>query len=271
MSACLLLINLRESIMTECRLRTLLLLVTLIVVTHGLLAQGLYFESVLKGGPFTDKGQIAKTYLMPKMMKYVNAEDQDFMVLRGDQQKMISVNSKAKTYWERTFVEMEKSTKAASEKMDAQLAELQAQMKDIPEAQRKMMEGMLGAQAGGKPGVVQMSKTGETRKISGFSCTKYVAKEGTKELMTIWATKEIKGFEPLRKDYEELSRRMTSMNPRFMKGLIDAMFKIEGFPIQTDWGEMSTVVTKVEQRSTPESEFAVPAGYSLKVAPTDED
>jgi len=45
------------------------------------------------------------------------------------------------------------------------------------------------------------------------------------------------------------------------------MIKIDGFPIQTDWGEMSTTVTKVEERSTPESEFAVPAGYTKEEAP----
>jgi len=248
----------------------LLLLALSVLATQELLAQGLYYESVLKGGPFTDKGQVSSTYLMPKMMKYVNAEDQDFMVLRLDKQKMISVDTKAKTYWEKTFEEMEKSTKAASEEMDAKLAELQEQMKDMPEEQRKMMEEMMGKKMEGSTGNVQMSKTSETKKISGFTCTKFVAKEGTRELMTLWTTKEIKGFEPLRRDYEEFSRRMTSMNPRFMKGLIDAMIKIEGFPIQTDWGELSTIVTKVERRSTPESEFAVPAGYTKVEAPADE-
>ena len=256
--------------MTPLRMCGLLLLALSVLATQELLAQGLYYESVLKGGPFTDKGQVSKTYLMPKMMKYVNTEDQDFMVLRLDKQKMISVDTKAKTYWEKTFEQMENSTKAASEELDAKLAELQEQMKDMPEEQRKMMEEMMGKKMESSTGNVQMSKTGETKKISGFTCTKFVAKEGTRELMTIWTKKEIKGFEPLRRDYEELSRRMTSMNPRFMKGLIDAMIKIEGFPIQTDWGEMSTIVTKVERRSTPEPEFAVPAGYTKVEAPADE-
>jgi GLPGLI family protein len=256
--------------MKALRTRNLLLLALSIFVTRGLFAQGLYYESVLKGELIKEEGQVSKTYLMPKMMKHVNAEDQDFFVLRLDKQKMISVDTKAKNYWERTFAEMEKSMKAASEEMEAKLAELQAHLKDLPEEQRKMMEKMVGTNIESSAGSVQMSKTGETRKISGFSCTKYVAKEGTKELMTIWTTKDIKGFEPLRRDFEELSRRMTSMNPRFMKGLIDAMIKVEGFPIQTNWGGITTTVTKVEQRSTPESEFAVPAGYTKVEPPADE-
>jgi GLPGLI family protein len=255
--------------MSYVRVRILLLLVTLVAVASGLLAQGLYYETVFTGGPLKD--HVSKTYMMPRMMKSVNGDDRDFMVFRMDKQKMIAVDTKGKTYWEKTFAELEERAKAASAKMDDQSKELQEQMKNMPKEQREMMEKMMGGQMGGKPGNVQMVKTSETKKISGFSCAKFEAKEGAKVLMTIWATKEVKGFEALRKDYEEFSRRITAMNPLFMKGLIDAMFKIEGFPIQTDWGQMSTLVTKVEQRSTPESEFAVPAGYTLKEAPSDEE
>jgi len=202
-------------------------------------------------------------------MKHVNADDQDFIVLRLDKEKIISVDTRKKTYWEETFAEMEKSMKAASSKMDKQMAEMQEQMKNLPEEQRKMMEGMFGKQ-GEKSGNMEMKKSGETKTINGFSCTKYEAREGEKALLTMWATKDVKGFEPLRKDYEALSRRMTAMNPTFMKDLIDAMFKIEGFPVQTEWSGMTTTVTKVEQRSTPESEFAVPSGYKKVAAPMNE-
>ncbi len=250
--------------------RNILSLLAVALVTDGLCAQGLYYESVLKGGPFQDKEQVSRTYLMPKMMKHVNVADGNFVILRLDKEKIISVDTKNKTYWEKTFSELEKSAKVATEEMEKRLSEMKGQMKNMPEAQRKMMEQMLGGKAGSASGAVQMSKTGETRKISGFQCTKYVAKEGSEVLMTIWTTREVKGFEPLRKDYEELSKRMTAMNPRFMKSLVDALSKVEGFPIQTDWGKISTTVTKVEQRSTPESEFAVPAGYTMEKAPMDQ-
>jgi hypothetical protein len=252
-------------------LRTLIILAALIAGTCGLFSQGLYFESVIKGGPIKGTGHIMKTYLMPKTMKHVNAEDGDFLILRLDKQTITSVDVKEKSYWEKAFAELEQSSKVASAKMDKRMKELKEQMKGMPEEQRKMMEKMVGSQMEISAGNVTLTKTRETKKINGFPCTKYVIKEGTRELMTIWTTKEVKGFEPLRKDYEELSRRMTSMNPQFMRALIDAMLKVEGFPIQTDWGEMSTTVTKVEQRSTPESEFGVPAGYTKKKAPTEEE
>ncbi len=246
-----------------------LILITIVLAAHGLCAQGLYYESVLKGGPFQDREQVSKTYLMPRMMKSVNAANGNYVILRLDRETIISVDTKNKTYWEKTFLELENSMKAASEGMEKRLAELQQQMKNMPDAQRKMMEQMLGGKAGVGSGAVQMSKTGETKKINRFSCTRYVAKQGSEVLMTIWTTKDVRSFEPLRKDYEELSRRMTAMNPQFMKSLVDAMSRVEGFPIQTDWGNMSTTVTRVEQRSTPESEFAVPAGYTREKAPTD--
>jgi GLPGLI family protein len=243
------------------------MLTALLLASSGLVAQGLYYESTMTGGPFGNDGNVSHTYLMPKMMKYVNAKDGDFMIMRMDTEKMISVDVTKKTYWETSFAELEQSMKKASAKMDAQMEKMKEQMKDMPEEQRKMMEKMFGGKTGGPGAAVTMTKTGETKKISGFSCTKFVAKEGDKELMTIWATKDVKTFDVIRKDYESLTKRMTAMNPTFAKGLVEAMYKIDGFPIQTVWGEFLTTVTKVESRTTPASEFNVPAGYAKEDPP----
>jgi hypothetical protein len=163
---------------------------------------------------------------------------------------------------------MEQAMKAMSAKMDGAMAGMDEQMKDMPEEQRKMMEQMMGGQMSKKgASKVEMVKTGETKTLLGYSCYKCVAKEGDKELMSLWVTKGVRGFENLRKDYEALTRRMMSMNPSFMKGLADAMIKIDGFPLEMDWGGMTTLVTKVETRSTSASEFAVPAGFTKVDSP----
>jgi len=240
--------------MTPFRISRLLVAAALLLVTSGLVAQGLYYESKMTGGPMGDDGNVSKTILMPKMMKHINAKDGDYMFLRMDTEKMISVNVAKKTYWEMTFTELEETMKKTSAKMDAQMEKMKEQMKNMPEEQRKMMEKMFGDKMSGPGGSVTMAKTGETKNISGFSCTKFVAKQGEKELMTIWATKEVKTFDALRKDYEALTKRLTAMNPTFAKGLIEAMYKIDGFPIQTVWGQMTTTVTKVEARATAASE-----------------
>jgi hypothetical protein len=241
-------------------------LVLLTMIGTALLAQGLYYESVTKGGMLGDKEIPSSTYLMPKMFKHVSQPEGNSVILRMDQQKMYNVNPKEKTYSEMTFTEMEEQMKKMSAKMDSQMAQLEESMKNMPPEQRKMMEGMMGSKMG-KPGAeVQLVRTDEKKKVSGFNCMKYVAKEGEKDLMTLWATKEVRGFESLRKDYEALTKRMMSMNPGFMKGLVDAMLKVDGFPMETEWGGMTVMVTKVEARSTGAAEFAVPAGYTKKTA-----
>jgi hypothetical protein len=251
-------------------------LVLLTMIGTALLAQGLYYESATKGGMLGDKEMLSSTYLMPKMFKHVSQPGGSAVILRMDQQKMYTVDPKEKTYSEMTFEEMEQQMKKMSAKMDSQMAQLEESMKNMPPEQRKMMEGMMGSKMGKPAAEVQLVRTGETKKVSGLSCTKFVAKEGEKDLMTLWVTKEVRGFESLRKDYEALTKRMMSMNPGFMKGLVDAMLKVDGFPMETEWGGMTVLVTKVEPRAAAAAEFAVPAGYTkvkpamMKEAATDE-
>jgi hypothetical protein len=91
---------------------------------------------------------------------------------------------------------------------------------------------------------------------------------GGKEMATMWVTKDVAGFDNLRKDWMEFGKRMATLTN--MSGLGDAYEKMEGFPMETDMdmmGKMTTVVTKVEKRSTPAGEFAVPAGYTKTQSP----
>jgi hypothetical protein len=201
------------------------------------------------------------------MIKHVSLPEGHAVVIRMDQQKIYNIDPAKKTYSEMTFEEMEQQMKAMSSKMDTQMAQLEESMKKMPPEQRKMMEGMMGSRMGKKGADVVLAKTGDSKKVGGFSCNKFVAKEGDKELMTLWATKEVRGFDALRKDYEAMTQRMMSMNPSFMKGLVEAMRQVDGFPMETVWGGMTTQVTKVESRATAASEFAVPAGYTKTASP----
>jgi hypothetical protein len=204
---------------------------------------------------------------MPKMMKTVSTQDGNTMIIRIDQEKMFSIDSKAKTYWEMTFNEMEAAMKGASAKMDAQMAALRDKLKDMPEEQRKLIEARMGGMMPGNDAPVTMNATGEKKQINGFSCTKYEAKQGEKTLMTLWTTKDVRAFEPLRKDYQALSRRLSGLSAGFAKGLMEAMMKAEGFPVETDFGPMTNVVTKAEARATASSEFVVPAGFAKVDSP----
>lgn len=247
--------------------RLLLAVFFLFGVVTSALAQGLYWESKMTGASIGEETQ--QMWAVPKKMKGVTKETGEAYIVRLDKQVFITVDPKDKTYSEITFDEMEKMMKKASGKMDAQMAEMQKQLADMPEEQRKMVEKMMGSKipTQAKDVKTEVVNTGEKKTISGFACTKLVVKMDDKEAMTFWVTKEVKEFDSMRKDWEEFSKLMMEMNPSVMKGLGDVFKKIEGFPIQTEviQGIVNTV-TKVEKKVAPASEFEVPAGYK-KVAP----
>ena len=222
--------------------------------------QGMYWETKMTGH---GQESMTKMYAMPKMFKTMESEGGDAVIVRLDKELIYQINAKEKTYSEMTFVELETMMKKMGGKMDDAMAQMQEKMKDMPEEQRKMMEQMMGSRMPGKKdAAVDVKNAGEKKSISGFSCTKYVVNQDGKEAMTVWATKDVKDFGALRKDWEEFSKRIMAMNPMGMKGLAEGMKKVDGFPIQTDMSQgISTLVTKVEKRSTPASEFTVPAGY----------
>lgn len=122
----------------------------------------------------------------------------------------------------------------------------------------------MGSSAVGK---IEVKNTGETRSISGFSCTKYLVTLEGAEATAVWATKDVKEFEVMKRDMEELGKRMEAMLPPSMKGTQGTLSGVDGFPIQTEREDgWKSTVTKIEQRSTPAVEFEVPAGYT-KVSP----
>jgi hypothetical protein len=154
--------------------------------------------------------------------------------------------------------------------MDQKMAELREKLKDMPEDRRKMVEQMMGNKVPGAKNEpkLEVVKSGDTKKISGYSCSRYIVNRDGKEILSVWATKDVKGFKAIRKDLDESQRRMAAMNPMIAKGAMEAMKQIDGFPIETDFGDtMKEVVFKVEGRSIPAKEFEIPEGFK-KVKPS---
>ncbi len=242
--------------------RATVLFCMLLVAVIGANAQGMYWESSTSGTPAG--GREAKMYYMPRMFKQVSVPDGDQMIVRLDKQVVYTVNAAEKTYSEVTFAELEAGMKKAGTKIDARMQELQKRLESMPPEQRKAMEQQLGGMlpGKGKDSKYDVTNTGEKKTITGHASTKFVVTRDGKEFMSIWAAKDIKGFDAMRRDFEEYGHRMASLNEYMGKGMVEAMKKIDGFPMQTDIGGTSSVVTKVEQRSSPASEFGVPAGYT---------
>ena len=232
----------------------------------GAFGQGVYTESKASGGPLPHE-QLHKMYYMPGMFKTTTG-DENYMIVRLDKEIIYVVKPKDKTYSEITFAEIEAMMKKANEKMAANQGKMDAareKLASLPPEQRKMVEKMMGdrmAAMGGKDSKIDVTRSGESKAISGYACTKYVVTQDGKEFMTMWTTKDVKEFASMRKDFEAFSQRMASMNPMMGKGYMEAFRKLEGFPIETDMMGMTQVVTKIEKRTTPSSEFEVPSGYT---------
>jgi hypothetical protein len=228
---------------------------------HVASAQGLYWETSTTG--IGKEARTAQTYAMPKMMKIVNA-DGHMMILRADRSTFISVDPKRQMYQELTFAEIESASKSMQAPMEAARGEMEKQMKGMSPEQRAMMEKMMPKMpsadtAKSSPVVVQ--NTGETKTLAGHTCTKYVATQDGQTVLVAWTAKDVKGFDALRGDWLEYQKRLTGTNRAFGSALADAYAKIDGFPMETEMDNLKVSVTKVEARTTPATEFEVPAGY----------
>ncbi len=240
-------------------------------------AQGLYTQSKVEGGAMGER--TSEMFAMPKKFKTVDQQNSagagaratpgTTMIVRLDKEVLWTIDPAKRTYSEMTFAELEGMMKKAGGKLDAAMEKMEKEMANMPEAQRKMVRQMMGGNMPGTSGAaavpVRVVNAGERKTISGFACTKYVAKRGDEVIMTTWTTRDVRGFDEMRKDWEDFSRRWASMMPRFGNEMAEAYKQIEGFPIQTVMTMMNntvtTTVTKAEGRSTPASEFEIPAGY----------
>ncbi len=236
------------------------ILVPLLALASPLCAQGFYIESTHSSSP---KGA-DKLYYMPKMARMADADGSRITILRLDKETMYNLRPAKKTYTEMTFAEM----KALMGNARTSIAEMmKKRLASMPPEQRKKLEDQLAAMnshAAPSEPTYETSSTGEHKSISGYDCEKYVVKRNGKPYQTVWATRQINGFEAIRHDFEDWTNKVASAVGTKATAL--QWYKgINGFPIQTESEGYVNTVTKVERTAVPSSEFEVPAGYK-KVA-----
>jgi hypothetical protein len=230
-------------------LKRLIQLWAFVMVTAAVAsAQGLHWKTTTTTA--MGKEMKGEFFCMPRMIKTVS-DDSDVVVVRMDRKMIYTVDTKEKEYSETTFREVDSLMAKMAQKM-------KDRFKNIPEAQRKMMEQMMGGSGNEGPAVTK--NTGEQKKIAGYMCTKNIIMQGEKEMATVWATPDIKEFAGLRKDFEEFSKRMMGQIPG-MGAVVEELVKLQGFAMEMQLGTMMTqVVTSMEKRTTPASEYEVPSG-----------
>ena len=236
------------------RIIQLLALAVLIVVASS--AQGLHWKTTTTA---MGKDMNNEFFFMPKMVKTVS-DDGEILLLRIDKKVIYTVNAKEKQYSETTFREVDSLMAKMANKAKAASEKMKEQLKNVPEAQRKMMEQMMGGAGNEAPAVTK--KTDDQKKIAGYNCTKYIIMQGEKEVITAWETQDVKEFAGMQKDFEEFSKRMMGQMPG-MGSAVEEYMKLRGFAMEMQFGTMMTqVVTSMEKRATPASEYEVPSGYT---------
>jgi len=246
--------------MTHTMRTSMRLTVLAVLWASAAVAQGLYWETTTTG--IGTQPRTAKIYAAPKMMKIVQA-DGHTVVVRSDEDKLITIDTAKQTYHEINIAGLEGVAQATQPQLDAARAQMEQRMKNLPPEQRAMMEKMMPNLGAGKSAPVTVNRTGETKTIAGYPCTKYVAKQGDKIILVAWTTKDVKGFDALRDDWVKFQKRMSAMS-RAGSETADAYASIEGFPMATEMGSIKTEVTTVEPRAIPASDFQIPAGYKLE-------
>jgi hypothetical protein len=240
---------------------------TVVFWASGVLAQGLYWESRTTG--IGDGVHTSQFYAMPKMIKVMHTGGPTVLI-RVDQDKFITIDPKTHSYREMSGSEMESLAQSSKARMQAAMAQMQQRMAKMPPEQRAAMEqAMRGLSAAETTATAttQVTNTGETRTIGGYACAKYVATADGKPVLTAWATKDIPGFATLRADWLAYQKRLGSQPGTPGGNMGQAFAKIDGFPMETEMGDIKTEVTKVEARTIPASEFEVPAGFKKESAP----
>jgi hypothetical protein len=220
-------------------------------------AQGFYIESTRSGSSDVEE----KMYYMPKMFKSVSGNRQEISILRFDRETIYDINPEKKTYTAMTFAEMKAMVDNARSKADDMMAK---RLASLPPDQREKMKGKMAAMKDrmASPGAThEVISTGDHRTINGYACDKYIVKINGKESETIWASKQVPGYETMKRDMEGFLDRMSGLAGG--KRDLGAWLKqIDGFPIETDSHGSVNTVAKIDRRSIPASEFEVPAGYT---------
>jgi len=198
----------------------------------------------------------AQTMLLDNTRMRVDSDDKNTMMFLtdGGRNRMVILDRAKNTYQEIDEAMM----KQLGAQVNAAMAQMQEQMKNLPPEQRAMMEKMMKGKmpqgvANAVPKTVYTAKGSGS--VNGFSCTKYEGMEGAQKVADVCAAQasQIKlgasDFQVFQKMKDFVSGLTSAMsNSPFYSNLAAGRYfenGIEGFPIQ----RVSYSNGKAEQRS----------------------
>lgn len=192
-----------------------------------------------------------------------------YMIYRGDKQAFWMVETKKKSYMEMT----EKDLEAMRSKMDAAMAKMKEQMKNLPPERQKMMEEMMAKMmpGGDKGPKTVFRKLGDGGKVAGWATEKYEGRRDTAKVSEIW-TAAPKNIGIQEADVKVL-KDMGKFFQKFAKGMPDLIGNpengLEGVPVKSvgyrdgkpHW---QSELKSIKKESGDASLFEVPAGFAKR-------
>lgn len=189
------------------------------------------------------------------------------MIFDGTKQVLTVIYPDRKAYSEMTQADADKF----GGQMAGAMAQLEAQLKNMPPAQRAQMEAVLKGRGGAAAATKTVYKRAGTDTVGKWTCDKYEGFDGATK------TQEVCTVDPKALGFGATDFEVSKQMAEFFKKLVPQgsaqMFSIgtvesqgySGVPVRhmmiIAGRQVTTEITEVTRQSFPDSAFQVPAGY----------
>ena len=273
--------------------------VSLIVIAVGALATaspasaGWIIDEMIRGG---NDAQQQRMFLQSNRLKTVTLEGNratQAVVMDLDAQTITHIDYAERAYTTATAKEYAEMMRQGLQRMgemggqmQAQMKEMEEQLKQLPPEQRRQIEALMkSAQQGAAkapptlrpedcaPDKVEIKRTGTNLSVAGYDATGYQIFSNGKLDSEVWIAPGITAVREI--DPAKLERMITEMvkalphcPPRGQMFGADPVWKLmkDGYPVRSVEKDRGTVVevVKAESRSLGAGEFQPPAGFARK-------
>lgn len=227
-------------------------------------------EMTLSGKKTTTQTQLERTRMRTEVTDATGAKQ--VVIFDGAKQVMYIINDATKSYTE--------MTKADLERVAGMMAQMQAQMANLPPAQRAQMESMMRGRGMGAAAEKMVYKRVGSGRATKWTCDRYDGYLGTEKVTELGTEKvtELCTVEPTALGFASADFEVSRQLVEFVRALLpqgaDQMFALgntqeqggfSGVPVRsvtTLAGQTTTSeVTDVSRQTFPASLFAIPAGF----------
>lgn len=206
------------------------------------------------------------SYYASDRMRVVDPGGQEFMAEYASGQ-MTMIDNKKKEYSVTTRQELD----AAAAKMQAQLKQMEEQMKNVPPAMREKMAGMMG----GVAAAVSVQKGQGGRKLAGYSCDNWTVTIGEMVKQEQCLTTELTFPTQAWDAFKSLSAGMPGPMGQGMQQMYEKFKEMKGLPLASTstvkvMGKTHTTsseVVEIKKGPIPASAWTIPSGYKKVESP----